>query len=619
MNRRDRRATRKSQISPNGPGAGTPVALCAAGFGHLLAGRHLDAQICCQQALAIDSDHANSLHLMGLLCLQANQYDHAVAWIARAIRQDPNPEYLSSLGSTLQRQGRREEALQAFDKAVQLKPEDAELWINLGKILVDLGRPADALLSFQHALELKPRHRDAAYRSGILLYELKRFEEALTHLNLCDDLQPNHALTLQARAATLRGLKRLEEALADNRRAHALDPANPDTCNNTADTLQSLGRPEEALQWFDKTLERRPDSILALNNKAFLLRQLHRFDEAAAVYHRVKALDPDNASADLGLGYLHLLTGHLEAGWTGYQARLKIPSLSAVYPKLSQPMWLGTESIEGKTILIGADEGLGDTIQFARYVPMLAARGARVILAVQDALHPLLSALPGVSQCLPTATAWPAFDLHCPICSLPLAFGTRLDTIPAAKSYLPPPPEAVVKRWDDRLGPRDKLRIGLVWSGNPKHGNDHNRSIPLRMLSRLLDADATFVSLQKDPRPDDQAVLLERTDIIDLTADLTDFIETSALVSCLDLVITVDTSVAHLAGALGCTTWVLLPYTPDYRWLLDRDDSPWYPTMRLFRQTETRDYADVLDRVRSALLTLIAAKQPSSPGFGPTR
>jgi hypothetical protein len=208
---------------------------------------------------------------------------------------------------------------------------------------------------------------------------------------------------------------------------------------------------------------------------------------------------------------------------------------------------------------------------------------------------------------MPAVSTLPAFELHCPISSLPLAFGTRLDTIPSAISYLPSPASSRVQAWEDRLGARTKLRVGLVWSGSPIHANDHNRSIPLRTFSRILDVDATFVSLQKDVRPDDKA-LLEQTDIIDLTADLTDFAETAALASCLDLVITVDTSVAHLAGALGQPTWILLPYTPDYRWMLDRDDSPWYPTVRLFRQTEARDYASVFDRVRSELLALISSK-----------
>src|SRR6185437_5770360 len=274
-------------------------------------------------------------------------------------------------------------------------------------------------------------------------------------------------------------------------------------------------------------------------------------------------------------------------------------------------MWLGQEDIEGKTILIASDEGMGDAIQFARYVPGVAARGARVILVLQDALCPLLSELPGVSQCIPKSVAAngvPPFDFHCPLCSLPLAFATRLDSIPADMPYLPPLAASRVKTWEDRLGPHDKLRVGLVWSGNPEHMGDHHRSTSLRVYSALLDIDATFFSLQKDPRPHDKATLLERTDIVDLTADLIDFTETAALISCLDLVITVDTSVAHLAGALGCLTWILLPYSPDYRWLLDRDDSPWYPSVRLFRQQETRDYATVVDRVRTELLALVPAR-----------
>jgi hypothetical protein len=201
--------------------------------------------------------------------------------------------------------------------------------------------------------------------------------------------------------------------------------------------------------------------------------------------------------------------------------------------------------------------------------------------------------------------------MHCPIGSLPLAFRTRLDAIPSAKSYLPSPSEGHVQAWEDRIGQHTKLRVGLAWSGNPDHTNDHNRSIPLRKLSRILDVDATFVSLQKDPRRDDAAVLRERSDIVDLTVHLSDFLETAALVSCLDLVITVDTSVAHLAGALGRPTWILVPYTPDYRWLLDRDDSPWYPSVRLFRQNKSREYDSVLDRVRDELRARIALFKPA--------
>ena len=604
MNRRDRRAgAQKRQANSNGPGATTPAALYQAGLGHMRAGRYLDAQLCCQQALATDGNHAESLHLMGVLSVQAEQYDHAVDWIVRAIRQAPKAEYLLSLGISLQKLGRLDEALKALDKAAQLKPDDTDVWINLGNVLAELERPGDALLAFQHVLKLDPRHWDAAYRCGFVLQGQGRLEEAVSYFDLSDRLQPNHAVILEMRAMALQGLKRLEQALADNRRAHTLNPDNADTCSNIGAVLQSLGRDKEALPWFDRALELRPNFVGAFINKASSLQQHHRFDEVFAIYRHMKTIDSGAAQGEWNLSLLHMLHGNFEAGWLGREARWKV--YSVVYPKVSEPLWLGEGSVEGKTILVCADEGLGDSIQFARYVPMLAARGARVILAVNDALHPLLSALPGVAQIFPkSASGVPAFDMHCPMSSLPLAFGTRLDTIPSDISYLPAPAASRVQAWEDRLGPRNRLRVGLVWSGNPNHGNDHNRSIPLRTLSRILDVDATFVSLQKDVRPDDKPA--PDQPIVDLTAHLTDFGETAALIGCLDLVITVDTSVAHLAGALGCPTWILLPYMPDYRWLLDRDDSPWYPTVRLFRQTEARDYATVIDRVRSELLALIS-------------
>jgi hypothetical protein len=275
------------------------------------------------------------------------------------------------------------------------------------------------------------------------------------------------------------------------------------------------------------------------------------------------------------------------------------------YPHFTQPKWCGTQDVDGRTVLLYAEEGNGDTIQFVRYAPDLAARGARVILAVQDALQPLLTGLPGVSLCVPRSSPLPPFDLHCPICSLPFAFGTRLETIPSVTPYLPPPAQARLQSWErrlrERLGHERTCRVGLVWSGNPNHGNDRNRSVPLRTLLRLLDLDAAFVSLQKDARPEDQAIL-EQEGILDLTAGLSDFAETAALVSCLDVVITVDTSIAHLAGALARPVWIMLPYSPDFRWLLDRDDSPWYPTARLFRQAASRDWNEVIERVRNELV-----------------
>jgi tetratricopeptide (TPR) repeat protein len=615
MNRHERRAAAKNKSRTASSGAPSAVApsvaapLYEVGLAHLRAERYLDAELSCQRALEADPNHADTLHLMGLLSFHFNQDDHAAEWISRAIQQDPKPQYLFTLGVTRQRQRRFEEALQAFDRATQIKPDAVELWRHRGNVLVDLKRPDQALLSFQEVLKHNPYDRDAAYNSGSMLLQLKRPEEALSSLNLSDQLQPNHAPTLQKRALALHELGRSEEALVDIKRAHALDPSQADICNNAGVFLQRLGRDDEALPWIDRALKLRPDYPDAIINKAFSLAHLRRFAEAFALYDFMKVLHPGHAEAEWRRSHLDLSLGNFEAGWVGREARVKLPELPIARFDYPQPRWLGKEPVDGKTILVQMDEGSGDTIQFVRYVPMLAARGARIILMVADTLCPLLSGLAGVSECVPfSATTLPAFDMYCPITSLPLAFGTKLDTIPTETAYLPAPAASRLQIWEDRLGPHDRLRVGLVWSGNPKHVNDHNRSLPLSALVQLLDLDATFVSLQKDLKPEDKVTLLAQTNIVDLTDHLTDFAETAALVSSLDVVITVDTSVAHLAGALGRPTWILLPYWPDYRWLLDRDDSPWYPTARLFRQTEARDYVSVLERVRAELQTLVATR-----------
>jgi tetratricopeptide (TPR) repeat protein len=746
MNRRERRlAASKSKKASQGSSAATPAALCSAALAHLQAGRLFDAQLSCQKVLAIDPAYADSLYLMGRIALEAGQNDHAVEWLTRAMAAASSADVASSLGAALQRMGRFEEALQAFDKAIQLKPDDPQGWKNFANLLFDLQLANEAMHAYSQVLELDPRDWDAACRIGYLHYTLGQLEDALSYFGRCDALRPNDAPTLymrsvfllglrrfeeaiaegmrahaldptdaetcntvgaalnelarhdealpwfdralglhpgfdvalhnkavalgklqrldealaihdrlkaglgadsavtnlnlanlllnlgrredalaalnlslekqpddaaalQLRAVCLRGLRQLERSLADSRRAHALDPENAGICNNIGAVLHELGRHEEALPWLEMAIGAQGDYVEALNNMALAQHQLHRFDAAAETYHRVKAIAPLNAEAALGMAHLDLLRGNFAAGWAGREARWRVPGLPIVYPNFSQPMWLGQSDISSKTILIYADEGMGDAIQLARYVPMVAALGARVVLAVHAALVPLLSRVEGVSQCVTNnlTDAIPAFDTYCPMLSLPLAFETQLGTIPGKIPYLPRPAEDRVRAWHDRLPPHGRLRVGLAWAGNPNHSNDVNRSIPLRALARILDADATFVSLQKDLRPDDKSIL-EQSNLVDPTAGLTDFAETAALLCCLDLVISADTSVAHLAGALGRPTWLLLPHTPDYRWLLDRDDSPWYPTLRLYRQTEKRDWSEVLARVRNELVLLASS------------
>lgn len=616
MNRRDAEAADHSRplkldTDPSAPT--TPAALHATGLAHLHAGRPLDAQLCCEQALAIDPGHTDSLQLLGLIALQAQQYDHAVEWLSRAIRIDPKPESLSALGFTLKQAGRPGEALAVFDKAVQLRPDDAELWKQLGGALAALDRRDEALAVYQHVLKLDPRHFEAAHACALLLQQMERPEEALVYFNLCVEWLPDNVPTLLARARLLRALERYPECLADYRRLHALVPDDATICNNIGNALLALHRHEEGLAWFDRALLLAPDHVEVLNNKGIALCQLHRVGEAIEVYTRASAVDPKHGRSAWQLAHLHLQTGDYARGWAEREARWLIADFAADYPKLPpEKKWLGQEDVRGRTILICSDEGFGDTLQFARYVPLLAGRGASIVLMVQPALCPLLAGLPGVISCIPYgAKDLPAFDLHCPIMSLPLAFGTTLDSIPPA-SYLPPLPATRVQDWADRLHPHDRLRVGLVWSGNPRQGNDRNRSMPLATLAPLLDCKATFVSLQKDVRPDDRAYLATRHEIIDLTAAVTDFVDTAALIENLDLVITVCTSVAHLAGTLGRPTWVMLPFFGDWRWLADRSDSPWYPSVRLFRQDGSRSYAGVVQKVCTELEARISEFRASA-------
>jgi len=601
MNRHRTTSESEGTVS-NSVDAKSPAALSDLGRRLLLAGLTAEADHCGRLALAIDPLHVDSLRLMGDICLHSGQPDQAIEWIARAVRIAPEAEHVAALGMALQRSGKLEDALKAYDKAISLQPDNAELWKDLATVLVNLNRLDEAFLGLQHALKLRPRYVDAANLCGLLLYRSGRYSEALDHFNLSIETEPSQADALHLRALVYMNLGRLEQAEADNRASLQLNPADADTHNNLGTVLQKLGRYQDSIEGYDRAIALRPNFLLALKGKASSLVELRRLEEASACFARFLALDPENADARWNLALLQMLVGDFRAGWLGREARWQTGMMRD--PILPQPLWLGDRSIEGATILLYGDEGIGDTLQFARYIPMVADLGARTIVAVADPICSLLSRLDGVAQCIPKTSALPAFDTHCPISSLPLAFKTTLETIPSAVPYLPAPDQDRVTQWEQRLGAHTRFRVGLVWSGNPSHANDHNRSMPLRDLIKILDLDATFVSLQKELRDGDREILAG-VDIVDMTENLGDFEDTSALASCLDLIISVDTSVAHLAGGLGCQVWILLPFTPDYRWMFDREDSPWYPTARLFRQTEARDWAGVVDRLRIELGTVI--------------
>jgi tetratricopeptide (TPR) repeat protein len=613
MNRQQRRALGKPSKAPAAPRARTPAGYFEAGLRLLKAGQLLDAELCGKNALALDAEHADSLHLMGLLCMLSKRPELAIEWFAQAIRQDPTvSDYFFNLALALEQLGRFDEAIKSLDRALVLKGDRVDGWCSLGRLLQQQQRFDEAILCFEEARKREASHLEATNASALLHFETGRYDEAIVRFDRSLEMAPGQAGALHLKAVCLLRLKRFAEALPICEQALALASDHAEITANVGLILQKLDRNEEALVYFDRALALKPDLPNALNHRGTSLQELHRFDEALASLDKAVAIDPGFADAHWNAALLRLLLGDFAKGWQGREWGRRCRAVGFVDRQFERPLWLGEAPLAGKTILLHSDEGLGDTIQFSRYATLLAEQGARVILEVQDALNPLLSSIEGVAQCLPkTGVTLPDFDLHCPLSSLPLAFSTRLETIPAATSYVASPPHARVADWQARLGAHDRLRVGLVWSGNPAHGNDRNRSMAFRTLHRILDTDARFISLQKDPRPDDLEGLRARPDVVDLTAHLVDFVETAALITCLDLIITVDTSVAHLAAALGCPTFILLPHTPDYRWLLDRDDSPWYPSVRLFRQDERCDYAEVLQRVREQLQVRIGAFRPS--------
>ena len=438
---------------------------------------------------------------------------------------------------------------------------------------------------------------NALFGHGNALYALGRFDEALASYERLAALAPGSPEVLNNRGNTLLALRRPADALASYDAALALTPGEPLAHNNRGNALLDLNRAQEALASFDRALALKADYADALVNRGNALQALLRNDEALASFERALLLDPDLADAHWNKGLLHLLLGDFERGWPGYEWRLRRAATPA--RDFKRPQWRG-EDIRGKTILLHAEQGFGDSIQFLRYVPMVAQRGAKIILELPDALVLLVAALDGVTAIVNRDQPRSHFDLHCPLMNLPLAFGTTLATIPPPGDVLRVPAERL-DIWRAHLPRNATPRVGIVWSGKPTHGNDHHRSIALAQLAPLLQTPGLeFVSLQREVRAADAATLA-KFPIPRLEEHLTDFADTAAAIAQLDLVIAVDTAVAHLAGTLSKPVWILLPQVPDWRWLMDRDDSPWYPTARLFRQPKTGDWASVIARLQQEL------------------
>jgi len=601
------------------------------------AGRLDEAEFCCRLVLAVNKKQFDALHLLGLIQFQRGRFDEAHRLIGQAIKiNSRSANARSNLALILQRLGRSEQALASLDKALSIEPYNLLVLNNRGHILWQLKRPEEALESLDLALAIRPDYADALCNRGNALADLRRLEEALVSYDQALAINPHDASTFNNRGNVLWALERHEEALQSYDRALALSPDDLSTLKDRGTALLNLKRGEEALACFDRALAIKPgDPYLvfkrgnalistnryeealecfdeafavapgdadALDDRGNVLAALQRHAEALASYDQALAIAPDSAKAHWNRALTLLRIGDFDQGWKEYEWRWKVnASWVRLHDFPQHLLWLGERSIGGKTLLIHAEQGFGDTIQFARYVPLVAALGAEVILEVQPQLKMLLAGLEGAARVIGKGEQLPPFDWHCPLLSLPLVFKTRLETIPAKTPYVSAHEERVAL-WAARLPKSDIPRIGVVWGGNLEFDGDKTRSIGLAPLAPLLSTPGfQFISIQKDLRADDEQILRNHPQVIHLGDQLADFSDTAAIMALLDLVISSDTAPVHLAGALGRPVWVLLQHTPDWRWMLERDNNPWYPSARLFRQPTAGDWDSVIGQVVAAL------------------
>lgn len=538
-------------------------------FAYFLNGQIAQAQTLCEELLEIKPDHAETLHLLGVSAFQTKNHRNAVDLIGRAIA---------------------------------IRPDNAVFHYNLGIVLNELKELTAATASFDKAVSLKPDYHLACLKRANALHELNMFEAALASYDQAITIKPEDHLAHYGRGNALKKLKLFEAAVASYDNAISLKPDYAEAYSNRGNAFQELKQFDAAIASYDKAVSLKPEDHLAQFNRGIALQQLNKFDEALACYDKAIAARPNFPDACWNKSLALLTGGNYLDGWPLYEWRWQVSKFAAAKRNFIHPLWLGQESLAGKTILLHSEQGLGDTIQFCRYIPLISDLGARVILEAEPPLTGLLKEITGLSEVFAKGSSLPEFDCHCPLMSLPLALKTELNTIPCTRRYLKSDPSKSA-HWKSRLGEKMNPLVGLVWSGNITHSNDRNRSILLSDLIRHLPAGISFVSLQKDVRDADKSTLESNAEILHLGDELNDFADTAALCDLMNVVISVDTSVAHLNGALGNPTWVLLPFSPDWRWMLDRDDSPWYPDLRLFRQPNPDDWSGAFEKLNSALQT----------------
>ncbi|MDP9174918.1 MAG: tetratricopeptide repeat protein [Planctomycetota bacterium] len=580
---------------------------------HQQAGRLADAEAVYRQILDHDPSHAQAMHLLGTLAHAAGRLDLAADLMNRSIALQPRvPEFYLNMGVVLLALGRIDEAVTAYRQAVALNTNSPEAHFGLGGALVCAKDIPGAEQCFRRALELRPDYAEAINNLGNIFNERRELEFAQNAYKQAIALRPDYADAYNNLGNAYFDDGQFDRAEAAFRGALAQNPNHVDATNNLGRTFFELGRLDDALACFHQACSLQPDYVDGYINIANVRYQQCRLDESITYVRKALELNPGSASAHWNLGLTLLCRGDFSEGWKEAAWRSRVKELGGTCREFSQPIWDGGD-LQGSTILLHAEQGFGDTLQFIRYLPMVQAKGGKIVVDCRPELMNLLQASFQVDQWCVTDQPLPHFDLHCPLLSLPMAFATTLATIPNEFPYLQPD-EATMKVWQSRLKDVKGLKIGLVWAGRPEHRNDRNRSIALSLFAPLMQVPGlTLVSLQKfEAKPVDQQLPAltppPGMELIDWTSELSNFADTAALISSLDLVIGVDTSVVHLAGALGKPVWVLLPFAPDWRWMLDRDDSPWYPTMRLFRQRQRGDWNRSMEDIVGALKIMQASR-----------
>jgi tetratricopeptide (TPR) repeat protein len=540
---------------------------------------------------------------------------------ARVLKAAPdNFDALNLLSTVKARLGRMGEAHRLLSAAVKINPRAAGAWINLGEVLHALKRNKEALDCFDKARALAPDDVDILNRHANALLSLDRAGDALAEFQQVLARVPQHAEARVNCGIAHAALGAPAAALAEFDRALTIAPGHPVAHYNRGVALYELGRYAEAVAAQDAALAAAPEHAGAWLTRGRALAALNRYEEAIGSYGKALSYRKDDADSQFMTALALLTLGDYAHGFEKYEYRWRRTGM-APQKSRARRLWLGEYPLARKTILLHAEQGLGDTIQFARYVPLLAQTGAKVAFEVQAELKPLLARLEGAGAVIAPGEVPPPFDVHCPLGSLPLAFKTVPETVPAQVPYLAAE-EAHIAKWSARLGALARPRIAIAWSGNASHLNDRNRSIAFARLAPLflppcprageISEGARFIGIQRDVRGEDAAALAGESRVLHVGGELEDFRDTAAVIALADLVITVDTAVAHLAGAMAKPVWVLVPFAPDWRWTLSGESSPWYPTARVFRQTSLGDWDGVLARVAAEL-----ARFTSSHAQGP--